>query len=74
VVTRLGHQAASVQNLSKGLDATLSGKINIVFLDILMPDGNGLDILPKVHAAPSPFRFILLSLLYDVLFGRIDSC
>ncbi|MBM4348460.1 MAG: sigma-54-dependent Fis family transcriptional regulator [Deltaproteobacteria bacterium] len=52
VVTRLGHEATFAFTLQQGLDAVMSGKYDVVFLDVRMPDGNGLDILPKVHSAP----------------------
>ena len=61
VVARMGHQAASVQTLSQGLDAALSGRFDIVFLDVRMPDGNGLDLLPKIHGAPSLPEVIIIT-------------
>ena len=61
LVTRMGHHADSAFTLSQGLDAAQSGKFDIIFLDVRMPDGNGLDVLPKIHAAPSLPEIIIMT-------------
>jgi two-component system, NtrC family, response regulator len=45
VVTRLGHRPVSSPSLrARGLRKIQSAPFDIVFLDVEMPDGNGLDI------------------------------
>jgi two-component system, NtrC family, response regulator len=61
VVRRMGHQATSVFNLQDGLEKTFSGLIDIVFLDVRLPDGNGLDVLPRIQAAPSSPEVIIMT-------------
>ncbi len=61
VVVRMGHHAISAFTLQQGLKAALSEKFDIIFLDVRMPDGNGLDILPKVHSAPSLPEVIIIT-------------
>ncbi|HUU38026.1 MAG TPA: sigma-54 dependent transcriptional regulator [Candidatus Desulfaltia sp.] len=53
VVTRLGHQAVSTHLLREGLRKVQSVSFDIVFLDVQMPDGNGLESIPKIKAARS---------------------
>jgi two-component system NtrC family response regulator len=61
VVRRMGHQATSVFNLQDGLEKTFSDQIDIVFLDVRLPDGNGLDVLPRIQAAPSSPEVIIMT-------------
>jgi len=61
VVKRMGHSATSASNLQQGLEVALSGRFDIVFLDVRMPDGNGLEILPKIRGIPSLPEVIIIT-------------
>ena len=56
MVLRTGHDALSAHTLRAGMREVSKGGFDIVFLDIRMPDGSGLDILPRIREAPSPLR------------------
>jgi two-component system, NtrC family, response regulator len=43
VIGKLGHRVNCANTLSAGLNEALSGSYDVVFLDINMPDGSGLD-------------------------------
>ena len=50
-----GHKSEFVLTLQDGLKAVASKAFDVVFLDVLLPDGNGLDALPTIgnqKAAP----------------------
>jgi len=65
VVTRLGHHSVSTHLLREGLRKVQSEPFDIVFLDVQMPDGSGLDIIPKIKAAPSSPEIIVITGLGD---------
>jgi two-component system, NtrC family, response regulator len=65
VVTRLGHQAVSTHLLREGLRKVQSEPFDIVFLDVQMPDGSGLEIMPKIKAARSSPEIIVITGLGD---------
>ncbi|MDY6854981.1 MAG: sigma-54 dependent transcriptional regulator [Thermodesulfobacteriota bacterium] len=60
-VRQLGHEAATAVTLEQGLKEASSGGFDIVYLDVRMPDGNGLDILPKIQEGSSPPEVIIIT-------------
>ena len=55
VMHRLGHEAFCAHTLGEGLNLANSTEVDLVFLDVHMPDGNGLELLPSLkqtHAEP----------------------
>ncbi|HOX00262.1 MAG TPA: response regulator, partial [Deltaproteobacteria bacterium] len=44
----LGYASTQANTLKEGLDALRSGPYDVVLLDVRMPDGSGIDILPEV--------------------------
>jgi two-component system NtrC family response regulator len=50
VVEGMGHKAAGASSLTEALSAVGSRPFDIVFCDVRMPDGSGLDILPDIRA------------------------
>ena len=50
-IKKLGYEAKYVLTLQEGLEQVLSEEFDVVFLDVNMPDGNGLDMLPKIKEA-----------------------
>ena len=57
---RMRHAGEAVGNLAQGMARLRQGGIDVVFLDVTLPDGNGLDILSGIKAlADSPEVIIL---------------
>jgi two-component system, NtrC family, response regulator len=54
MVSRTGHEPSSAHTLKEGMRKISSDGYDIVFLDIRLPDGSGLDILPKIREISSP--------------------
>jgi two-component system, NtrC family, response regulator len=56
----MGHDASFVLTLAEGRDAVRNGQFDIIFLDVRLPDGNGLTALPEFRDADSkPEVFII---------------
>lgn len=54
------YSVVSSHTLGDGLKKAKAGDFDVIFLDVMMPDGNGLDILPDLrHAASSPEVIII---------------
>ena len=49
VVTRLGHDPVCAHTLKEGLRKAQSAAFDIVFVDVRLPDGNGLEFIPKLR-------------------------
>lgn len=58
---RIDHDGAYALNLKDGLKKAFSGKFDVVFLDVRLPDGNGLNMLPRLRAAPSSPEVIIIT-------------
>jgi two-component system, NtrC family, response regulator len=65
VITRLGHRPVSSPSLREGLRKIQSAPFDIVFLDVEMPDGNGLDIMSEIKASRSSPEIIVLTGMGD---------
>src|SRR4030042_558372 len=65
VVTRLGHPPGSTHLPREGLRKVQSDSFDIVFLDVEMPDGSGLESMPKIKAARSSPEIIVITGLGD---------
>lgn len=61
MVTRLGHVASQAFRLKNGIDQALSGSFDVVFLDVRLPDGNGLDSLPQIRESSSSPEIIIIT-------------
>ena len=61
VVTRLGHHPVSAHLLREGLKKVQSEPFDVVFLDVSMPDGSGLESLPKFKASRSLPEIIVIT-------------
>jgi two-component system NtrC family response regulator len=65
VVTQLGHSSFYAHTLEEGLRKAQSEPFDIVFIDVRLPDGSGLDIIPKIKAARSSPEIIVITGLGD---------
>jgi len=61
MVTRLEHDVVSAHTLGDGLKEAVSGEFDVVFLDVMLPDGSGLDILPKIRETASSPEVIIMT-------------
>ncbi len=61
LITRLTHECEAAHTLAQGLERIRQGDVDVVFLDVSLPDGNGLDILPEIMAQPEPPEVIILT-------------
>ena len=60
-IMNLGHSAASAATLNEGLRKIQQEAFDLVFLDVRLPDGNGLDALAKIKEAPSSPEVIIIT-------------
>lgn len=61
LITRLTHTCDSAHTLDEGLRMIRSNEYDVVFLDVRLPDGNSLDILPDIMALQQPPEVIILT-------------
>ncbi|MBU0767593.1 MAG: sigma-54 dependent transcriptional regulator [Proteobacteria bacterium] len=61
LVKDLGHDATCANTVKDGLKAAQASPFDLVFLDVMMPDGSGLDILPKIKETPSDPEVIIMT-------------
>ncbi len=65
VVAGVGHEAIYALSLRDGLDKLSVDRYDIVFLDVQLPDGSGLNALTQIRKQPSPPEVIIIT-------GRAD--
>jgi two-component system NtrC family response regulator len=61
ILARKGYDVCYRATLEDGIDATRSENYDLVFLDVQLPDGNGLHVLPQIKSAPSLPEVIVLT-------------
>lgn len=61
LVGRHGHRSRSAATLQASLREISTNIFDIVFLDVRMPDGNGLDLLPNIEASASSPEVIIMT-------------
>jgi two-component system NtrC family response regulator len=61
LVTRLAYHADMAHTCQEGLRLAQSTNYDVVFLDVYLPDGNGLEILPSLLAQDDPPEVIILT-------------
>ncbi|MDM8541114.1 sigma-54 dependent transcriptional regulator [Desulfococcaceae bacterium HSG9] len=57
----MGHDVKYALTLAKGLKTAESQAFDVVFLDVRLPDGNGLERLPAIQAVPSKPEVIIIT-------------
>ncbi|WP_243547040.1 sigma-54-dependent transcriptional regulator [Pseudodesulfovibrio tunisiensis] len=65
LVRNIGHDADCALTVREGLAKNREIEFDVVFLDIRLPDGNGLDILPRLREQELPPEVIILTGLGD---------
>jgi len=61
VARQKGYEATSTYTLGEGLKKATSEPFDVIFLDVNMPDGNGLDFLSKLPKLPSFPEIIIIT-------------
>jgi len=61
LISRFNHEVFTAENLEEGLKIVDNNPIDIVFLDIVLPDGNGLEALPIIKQKPSSPEVIIIT-------------
>jgi len=56
-----GHAAAAALTLAEGLERVRAGGWDVVFLDVRLPDGSGIEAIPAVQAVDAPPEIIIIT-------------
>lgn len=59
--SRMGHEGDYALSLDEGIKRAMSTDFDVVFLDVNLPDGSGLDILPAIRKTPSAPEVIIIT-------------
>ncbi|SCY22102.1 sigma-54-dependent transcriptional regulator [Desulfoluna spongiiphila] len=65
VITAKGHLAVTAKTLTEGLDKARQASFDAVFLDVRLPDGNGLEAISELEQMPSSPEVIIMTGLGD---------
>jgi two-component system NtrC family response regulator len=65
MVEDLGHSYSYERTLHDGFGRASQEEFDVIFLDIRMPDGYGLDLLPQIHELPAQPEVIIITGLGD---------
>ena len=65
MVEDMGHTPSYSLTIQEGFKRASSEEFDVIFLDIRMPDGNGLDLLPSIRELPSQPEVIIITGLGD---------
>jgi len=61
----LGHEAEVAGSVEQGRALLAKHPVDLVFLDVSLPDGNGLEVLPFIQALPSMPEVIIITGMGD---------
>ena len=61
VARRREHNATCVHTLGAGLETAARHPFDVVFLDVRMPDGNGLEVLPRIRELPGAPEIVIMT-------------
>ncbi|RLC20638.1 MAG: sigma-54-dependent Fis family transcriptional regulator, partial [Deltaproteobacteria bacterium] len=61
LVNKLGHNCLCASSLEEGLRAAASSPFDVIFLDVNLPDGNGISALPKFRMSPLHPEIIIIT-------------
>jgi len=64
-VTQLGHLPFFSHTLEEGFRKVQADSFDVVFIDVRLPDGNGLEIMPKIKTSRSSPEIIVITALGD---------
>jgi two-component system, NtrC family, response regulator len=61
MVEEAGYSADTAFRLKDGLKMATAGNYDVIFLDVRLPDGNGLDIIPQLRSLPLAPEIIIIT-------------
>ena len=61
LIQQMGHHAETALSIREGLALVETRPYDVVFLDVRLPDGNGLEILPRIRTSPSLPEVIIMT-------------
>ncbi len=61
VMDKMGHASTVAASVAAALDASRAAGFDIIFCDVRMPDGSGLDILPDLRSGPLPPEVVIIT-------------
>jgi two-component system NtrC family response regulator len=61
MVEEVGYLSDTAFRLNDGLNKALAGDYDVVFLDVQLPDGNGIEIIPKIRSIDFPPEIIIIT-------------
>lgn len=61
MIRNIGHHATSTHTLENGLHESLRNAYDVVFLDVRLPDGNGLDGIPRLLETQPPPEVVIIT-------------
>src|SRR4030042_306795 len=61
MVRQMGHHATCANTLQEGIKVWSSEDFDVVFLDVRLPDGSGLEVLPRIREASSAPEVIIIT-------------
>jgi two-component system NtrC family response regulator len=61
MVKESGHSAKTAFSIEEGITLARAEDFDVVFLDVRLPDGSGLDAIPTIQALPFPPEIIIIT-------------
>jgi len=61
IIRSMGHHAAQALTLADGIERASTEPWDAVFLDVHLPDGNGLSALPRIQEGPAAPQVVILT-------------
>ena len=61
MIERMGHQVCASHTLEEGLNLASTRQYDVILLDLVFPEGSGLQILPDLLKAPSSPEVIIIT-------------
>jgi DNA-binding NtrC family response regulator len=72
ILERDGYQVSMAANVSEARRCLETGQYDLVFLDMKMPDGNGMTLLPELHNR-YPDMPVLILTAHDKLGAAVEA-
>ena len=60
-IKRLGHKSVFTLTLEDGIHMAFSGKFDVILLDVQLPDGNGIQAIPKLQELDDSPEIIIIT-------------
>ena len=61
MVQETGHSAQTAFTINEGMSIAQTRDFDVIFLDVKLPDGSGLDMIPNIQALPFPPEIIIIT-------------